>query len=488
MKRLAGAALCALAFVPTGVFAQRIPPPPTANITFTPDRPSGVYDVGEPVGWTVRAPMGMGPTRYTWVARENNGPEVASGVLDLKSGEGRIETRLPRPGMLYVRLSHADASAPAPTPTADELAAINAALARTVEADAALKSLIQRYPDYAAMGPTPPPSAAELDKLTVAAAVAPTRIGVTDPRPADFDAFWAGRLRAQAAIPINPKETPVPGAPAGVDLSVVTLDALGSTVHGYLAKPTKPGKYPALIVYQYAGVYPLRTDTATNRAEEGWLTFNIQAHDMAPDQATAPRNYGQVGNDDRESSYFLGMYLRATRALEYVRSRADWDGRTVVLMGTSQGGQQSLVTAALNPDKVTALVVNVPAGGDLNGDLYGRSEGFPNWRGDNPRQVEAARYFDIVNFAPSIRAASLIALGYLDTVSTPVGVFAAFNQIKGPKEAVAMVESDHNHITPQKQDGYYRRAREALAELRKTGRLTLDGGCSVTPGARCGRR
>ena len=474
MKHVAGALLCALALLPAPAAAQLTTPPAPVPITFTPDHEDGVYAVGERVGWTVRGALGMRSLRYTWTARENNGTEVASGAMDLRSGVGRIETALSRPGMLYVRLTPADAPAPEPVPTTEELAQINAAIAAAGEATPSLKALFDRYPSYAAMAAPRPPSAVELDKLTVAAAVAPTRIQPSEPRPADFDAFWSGKLKAQSAVPVNARLTPVAGAPNGVEQSVVTLDALGSTVHGYLAKPSRPGKYPALIVYQYAGVYPLRRETSTDRAEEGWLTLNIQAHDMAPDQATAPRNYTQLGNTDRETAYFLAMYLRATRALDYIRAHPDWDGRTVVLMGTSQGGQQSLVTAALNPGKVTALIVNVPAGADFNGDLYGRREGFPGWRSDDPRVVEAGRYFDVVNFAPNIRASSLVALGFLDTIATPVGIYAAFNQIRGPKEAVGMHESDHNNITPEKQDAYYRRAREALDELRRSGRVTLN--------------
>ena len=57
------------------------------------------------------------------------------------------------------------------------------------------------------------------------------------------------------------------------------------------------------------------------------------------------------------------MYLADIRAVDYLASRPDWDGKTLVVMGTSMGGQQSLCTAALNPE-VTALIVHVPAGAD----------------------------------------------------------------------------------------------------------------------------
>ena len=62
-----------------------------------------------------------------------------------------------------------------------------------------------------------------------------------------------------------------------------------------------------------------------------------------------PRNYQAVGNTDRETSYFLNMYLRDSRALDYLLTRPDWDGKTIVLTGGSMGGQQSLALAGLRP-------------------------------------------------------------------------------------------------------------------------------------------
>jgi cephalosporin-C deacetylase-like acetyl esterase len=77
-----------------------------------------------------------------------------------------------------------------------------------------------------------------------------------------------------------------------------------------------------------------------------------------------------------------------------------------------------------------------------------------------------------MSFAPDIRATAMVAPGFLDVTSPPYGIIAAFNAIPGAKELVPMVESDHNHITPQKQEAWYRRSREALEQLRTTGRFT----------------
>jgi cephalosporin-C deacetylase-like acetyl esterase len=220
------------------------------------------------------------------------------------------------------------------------------------------------------------------------------------------------------------------------------------------------------VIYQYAGVYALQPETVTSRAAEGWLAFDVDSHDMPPNESTGPpRDYQAVGNTSRETSYFLNMYLRDTRAIDYITTRPDWDGKTIVVMGTSMGGQQSLVTAGLNPGRITAVIVNEPSGADSNGDLHGRRAGYPNWPSNDPKVMQTALYFDTVNFASHIQAPSLVAMGFIDTIAPPAGIWTALNQIPGPKEAVALVESDHNNITPEKQEAFEERSKAVLRTI-----------------------
>jgi cephalosporin-C deacetylase-like acetyl esterase len=406
---------------------------PNVYVVFEPFHANNIYKIGERAGWTIHTMLGTEYTRYSYELRENNFTVLKSGTVDLSSGQATIETALDHPGMLYLRLSFIGA----PQPT----------------------------------GPVTPQ---ELDKMTVAAAIEPEQIKPAVGKPADFDSFWAGKLAALKQVPINPVLEPASTDREGVELSTVTLDSLDSQVHGYLAVPKGGGKHPALVIYQYAGVYPLQKTVVTDRAAEGWLAFDVDSHDMPPDQATAPRNYASLGNTSRETSYFLNMYLRDTRALDYIQSRPDWDGKTIVIMGMSMGGQQSFATAGLNPDRVTAMIVNVPAGADFNADLHGSKRGYPNWPVDAPQVVETARYFDAMNFAPAIKAKSSVAFGFIDTTSPPYGVLAAFNQIKGAKEAVPMPMSDHNNITPQQEGAFFKRSKEVLDSLRTTGDFQPD--------------
>jgi len=378
-------------------------------LTFTPFRESGIYGLGEKAGWTVTIAKDAPAANYTYVIKKNNSETIRTGALDLSSGAATIEATLNEPAMLYVEAGLAERPA-----------------------------------------------------IHLGAAIAPAQLQPSVPRPADFDSFWDAKLKALAEVPINPVLTANTNAAPGVECYTVRLDSLGSHVQGYLAKPAREGKFPALVVFQYAGVYALQTKTITDRAEEGWLAFDVDSHDMPPDKAEGvSRNYQAIGNTDRESSYFLNMYLRDSRAIDYIARRPDWDGRTIVVTGTSMGGQQSLVTAALNP-KVTAVIVNEPSGADSNGDLHGRRAGYPNWPSDNPKVMETALYFDTVNFAPRIKAPVLAALGFIDTIAPPVGIWIALDRIPGPKEVIPMVESDHNNITPEKQEAYHSRSKEVL--------------------------
>jgi cephalosporin-C deacetylase len=131
------------------------------------------------------------------------------------------------------------------------------------------------------------------------------------------------------------------------------------------------------------------------------------------------------------------------RALEYLASRPNRDGKTLVVMGDSMGGQQSFATVGLVGEKlkVTAMICRVPSGADVGARSKGRSMAYPNWL-NRPEVIETVRYFDTANFAPRIKAPSLVSFGLYDGTSPPTGMIAAFNLITGPKELLPL-HSDH---------------------------------------------
>ena len=444
MTGLAPRVFLLAALVATTLSAQRAPIP--QHLVFTPYRASGIYDVGDTVGWTVTPATSPPSYAFKWTIRRNNAVVLKEGTLDLSTGKAAIEIVADEPAMIYVAVEGYED--------------LVASTTRRAGGDSSrfIGGNTGRDTGFYAVG----------------AAVAPKTIPLSAARPADFDAFWNRKLAAQARLSINPVLTPMQTDVPGVEMHVFELAALGSKAHGYVAKPAREGRFPAVIQLQFAGVYALNAGAIARRAAEGWLVLNVDAHDKLPSDASGnvPRNYREVGNTDRETSYFLNMYLRDSRALDYLLTRGDWDGKTIVLMGGSMGGQQSLALGGLRPEKISAVLVCVPAGADSNGDLHGRKAGYPDWRSDDPAVMKTALYFDTVNFASRIKAPVLAGIGFIDTISPPAGIWTMLNQIRGPVEALPMIESEHDNLTPDEGRACPARTNEILDVVRRGGTFT----------------
>ncbi len=428
LPALLAVALAALATGPRPAVGQ--------TLVATPDDRSGIYSVGKTVGWTIAVAAGeqAAPGAYTYVVKQNGGPVIKHGSLDLARDSARIETSLGAPGMVRVEIRP-----PAGTKTFGNIHTGGDGV------------------------------------VVLGAAVDPTHIQPVLPRPADFDAFWSSKLEQSASTPMNAVVTPKESGLADVDYATFKLDnVLGAHVYGQIAAPKRAGKFPALVIFQWASPpYALPKSWVTDRASEGWLAINVEPHDVPSDMPQAfydalpkmIKEYQTVNNTDRDHNYFLQMYLGDYRAIEYVASRPDWDGRTLVVNGISMGGQQSLVMAGLNP-RVTAAVVLVPAGSDANAAQHDRMAGYPNWDTRNPRVMETARYFDVTNFASRIKAPTLAAMGFIDEVTPAIGIWTTLNQIPGFKEPLPLIDSPHNHqATPEQLAPYTARSIEWLTAL-----------------------
>lgn len=387
------------------------------QLVVTPDVRSDIYPVGVRIGWTIAVAEGQRASAgaYQYVVKENGARIIGSGALDLAGGPARVETSLSSPGMVIVEIA----------------------------------------PPQGSMQPFGTPNTGGPGRWRVAAAVEPTKISPVVPPPADFDHFWASEIAQLERIPMHAMLTPKESGSPDIEYAIVRLDNVGGGhVYGQIAKPKRAGKFPALLIMQWASPpYPLQKAWVTDRAAEGWLAMNVEPHDVPSDMPQAfydalpamIRQYASLNNTDRNHNYFLQMYLGDYRAVEYLASRPDWDGRVLVANGTSMGGQQSIAVAGLNP-KVTAIIVNVPAGSDALGALHGRMPGYPFWDINDPAVVATAPYFDVTNFASRIKVPTLMAIAFIDDVTPAIGQWTTFNQLAGPKEAAPMLDTPHNHL------------------------------------------
>lgn len=286
------------------------------------------------------------------------------------------------------------------------------------------------------------------------------------PAPADFDAFWAEVRAELAAVPLRSaaKSVPVPerfaGKVAAWDIRVET----GSVpVSGYLAMPAgaAPKSLPALVNFHGAGVRSAAMPLA--EAARGILAFDVNAHGIDNGREAAYyreldrgelADYRRRDAGDRSRCYYRGMFQRACRALEYLKSRPEWDGRILIVSGGSQGGAQALAAAGLDP-QVTCCVALVPALCDHHGLLAGRQPSWPylirrrNGVPVDPAVVESAGYFDCAHFAARVNpeAACFLSLGLLDTKCPPSSVCAAFNALKTKHKKLHMAERQGHTLT-----------------------------------------
>lgn len=307
-------------------------------------------------------------------------------------------------------------------------------------------------------------------KGAATAAFAPETIRPTQTEPADFDAFWNAGKAELAKVPMEPRVTLIPDACTGsVNVYHVSLRTIGQAwqgpahVYGILCVPKAPGKYPAILRVPGAGVRPYFGDIPM--AERGAITFEIGVHGIPVNMAKqvyddllagALNEYWMFNMDDREKFYYHRVYLSCLRANDFLTSLPEWDGKNLVVAGASQGGQLSIVTAALDP-RVTGLAVTHPAFCDVSGPLHGRAGGWPHpfrkdWFGEKnatPAKIATVTYYDTVNFAKRLKVPGYYNWGYNDDTCPPTSTYSAYNVITAPKELGVTLELAHSYTTEQ---------------------------------------
>ena len=305
------------------------------------------------------------------------------------------------------------------------------------------------------------------------AAIAPYDIKPSLPAPDDFDAFWAAQKERLAKIPLKASMEPVKVDDADVECFDVKVDCVdGVPVSGYFGRPKDAAKksLPILLWVQGAGVRSGSLGHAVDGAKDGFLSMDINAHGIENgkpakfyDELRSGKleGYPFFGREKRETSYFVGMYLRLIRALDFLCSQPEWNGKVVVVCGHSQGGGQALAAGGLD-DRVTMIAAGVPAMCDHSGRAIGRINGWPKLvpvdaacRPD-PAILEASRYVDAVNMAARCKAEAIMSIGLIDVTCPPTGDFSAYNLLKGKKRVI--IKPLMGHAAPRDIHAAFRKA------------------------------
>ena len=285
------------------------------------------------------------------------------------------------------------------------------------------------------------------------------------PRPADFDAYWDGEVeRQRREVPLDAAKvmvTNVLHAKAGFRVMDVAIPALSERpATGILAIPAQAQakSLPIIVTACGAGTRNL-SPVCYSKA----IGFIISPYGEPPfaskeyyDEAfrTTLKDYMHRGWTDRETCWFHGQVLRMVRALEWLKTLPEWNGRDLIVEGVSMGGSQSIQAAALDKD-VTVCAPRDPALCDHAGELAAapRRPGWPQiaaWSrnqkmSDEEQQavLRTSDYYDNCNFASRIRCRSFFTSGYCDIACPSEGVYRAYSAVQGDKVLTVDPEAKH---------------------------------------------
>ena len=280
------------------------------------------------------------------------------------------------------------------------------------------------------------------------AAFSPEKIKPFAQEPKDFDDFWKKALDEARQIDLNPTKVLLPER-CTKDVNVYEIsyhnNRWGSKMYGVLSVPVKPGKYPALLRVPGAGVRPYSGDTYTATGKCIVLEIGIHGVPVTMEQkvyddlANAALNgYWDTNLENPDRNAYKRVVTGAVKGVDMIASLDEWDGKTLGVTGSSQGGFLSLAVAALDK-RVTFLAAVHDAMCDYEAELHGVAGGWPHYfyhakmNAITKARLEGARYYDGVNFARRITVPGWYSFGYNDEVVPPTSSYGLYNSVKAPK-------------------------------------------------------
>ena len=306
------------------------------------------------------------------------------------------------------------------------------------------------------------------------AAVEPDKLEIT-PEPADFDAFWTNQFARLDLVPIKADliETDCPNPKAR--RWAIRIDCAGlRPVTGYLSIPKEAdeGKtFPArLETHGYNGDSFLPNKPAW--AKDGEIVLNINAHGLKLPEFGAteadrkalrwevrshdkPYAFDPAQNEDPETAYFNGMILRVKRALQYLKTRPEWNGRDLFASGGSQGGLQTIWAAGCG-EGVTLAWADIPWGCDIQFNHRNRFDGKTSSNSWYVPWAEAMDYYDIVYFARRIPDSCRVEIpraGLGDYTCPPLGMAKLWNNLHPGNKKIRWVQGSTHGYTPPAYEG-----------------------------------
>jgi cephalosporin-C deacetylase-like acetyl esterase len=157
---------------------------------------------------------------------------------------------------------------------------------------------------------------------------------------------------------------------------------------------------------------------------------------------------------DIRKNIFAGMFARAFRAVQFVKSLPEWDPRVLITYGTyGVGGAQAVAAAGFDP-QVSMCAAFAPALCDHGGYDNGGQSGWPQYHldkkfypGHTDKVLAVTDLVDVCFFGMNIRNAVVyMTAGYLDQQMMPGSVTALFNVIRSKNKTLRIEPESGDRI------------------------------------------
>ena len=310
-----------------------------------------------------------------------------------------------------------------------------------------------------------------MDRVTAGAAYSPLEIGQATPKVPGFDEFWEGQIKALRSRQYTTEMKLVEQPDKRVNVYDVRLDDKTLALTGYMVIPAKakPGAHPLLMMFNGAGTMGANYKSAIQRATRyGFIVFNLSIHDVpngaSKQEMAALRrrpdidNYRYRGIDSPETFAIREIFMRDVRALDYMKTRPEWDGKRIVMQGGSLGGAQAVFASSIEP-QTTFCIANAPALCSHFGAKLNQNPGWPNMLALQKKKgpeflakVEnTMAYFDLVNIGRNVKCPVYTSCGFIDEICPPTSVYSFYNSLTVEKSMANVVTGAHGPVLDSKE-------------------------------------
>lgn len=298
----------------------------------------------------------------------------------------------------------------------------------------------------------------------------------TNPRPDDFDDYWAAALSELEAIDPAAHTTPASFSAAFATCSDLWFTGThGAKVHARLVQPVAQAGERGPAVLFFHGLSGRAPDwyTLLPYAAAGFTVAALDCRGQGglSDDAGGVSGWTLRGHilrglmDDPAKAYYRQVFLDTKQLARVVFDLPGVDSTRVGATGGSQGGGLTLAAAALEP-RIARAAPTYPYLTDYRrvwdlelakGAYADIEEWFRKFDPRHERQDEVFTklgYIDVSQLAPRIEAEVQMAVGLADRTCPPSTQFAAYNRITSPKRLREYPDFGHEGL-PDNDDAIF---------------------------------